>query len=106
MPFEIQGDEALIEKIAVRLTEAEKFKLREDADLAGLSVSELVRRRYFGRPIQAKVDLTVANQLRHHMGQLKKFHKDTLGRFASTTADILSDIHAEIRRLRRDYQED
>lgn len=106
MPFEIQGEEALNEKIAVRLTEAEKFKLREDADLAGLSVSELVRRRYFGRPIKARVDLAVANQLRHHMGQLKTFHKDTLGRFASTTADILSDIHAEIRRLRRDYQED
>ena len=106
MPFSVQGDEALTEKIAVRLTADEKAKLRQDADLAGLSISELVRRRYFGRPIRAKVDLAVANQLRHHMGQLKKFHGDTQGRFASTTADILSDIHAELRRLRLDHQED
>ena len=53
MPFEVQGDAPLTEKIAVRLQPAEKAQLREDADLAGISVSELVRRRYFGRPIVA-----------------------------------------------------
>jgi hypothetical protein len=57
MPFEVQGDAPLTAKIAVRLQPAEKGQLREDADLAGISVSELVRRRYFGRPIVANADL-------------------------------------------------
>ena len=73
MPFSVQGEEALSEKIAVRLTPAEKAKLREDADLAGLSVSELVRRRYFGRRIVHHADLK--------------------------TAAILSDIWSLVRRL-------
>ena len=47
---------ALDAVLNVRLTCAEKAKLREDADLAALSLSELARRRYFGRPIIASAD--------------------------------------------------
>jgi len=56
MPFTVQGLEPLDAVVNVRLTASEKARLREDADLAGLSVSELVRRRYFGRPIVAHAD--------------------------------------------------
>lgn len=63
MPFSIQGDEPLAEKIAVRLTSTEKDQLKEDASLAALSVSELVRRRYFGRPIIATEDMAAIREL-------------------------------------------
>ena len=48
----------------VRLTAAEKAKLREDAELASLSVSEFVRRRSLGRPVLAKVNAAVIRELR------------------------------------------
>ena len=98
MPFSVQGAEALTEKIAVRLTPAEKAKLREDADLAGLSVSELVRRRYFGRRIVHHADLKTAGLLKDHYNQTGGLHADK-------TAVILSDIWSLVRRLGGDRQE-
>ena len=50
--------------VNVRLTAAEKAKLREDAELASLSVSEFVRRWSLGRPVLAKVDAAVIRELR------------------------------------------
>lgn len=105
MPFQVQGAEALTDKIAVRLTPAEKAKLREDADLAGLSVSELVRRRYFGRRIVHHADLKTAAELRKTAGLLKDHYNQTRGLHADKTAAILSDIWALVRRLGGDRQE-
>ena len=56
MPQTRKETEPLTERIGVRVTAGEKARLREDAVLASLSVSELVRRRYFGRPILARAD--------------------------------------------------
>ena len=61
MVFETLGAEPLGAMLRLRLTASEKERLREDADLAGLSMSELVRRRYFGRPIIANADAIIAN---------------------------------------------
>ncbi|WP_298702112.1 MobB mobilization protein [uncultured Variovorax sp.] len=99
MPFAVQGAEALSEKIAVRLTHAEKARLREDADLAGLSVSELVRRRYFGRRIVHHADLKTVAELRKTAGLLKDHYNKTGGLHADKTAAILSDIWSLVRRL-------
>jgi hypothetical protein len=55
----------------VRLSRADLERLREDADVAALSVSELVRRRYFGRPIIAHADLVMVRELRRQGGLLK-----------------------------------
>jgi hypothetical protein len=51
MVFEVKGAKALAERITLRLASDEKERLKSDADLAGLSMSEIVRRHYFGRPI-------------------------------------------------------
>ncbi len=56
MPQTRKETQPLTERIGVRVTAGEKARLREDATLASLSVSELVRRRYFGRPILARAD--------------------------------------------------
>lgn len=77
MPFEVQGDAPLTAKIAVRLQPEEKAQLREDADIAGISVSELVRRRYFGRPIVANADLMMIRELRRLGGLLKHVHNQS-----------------------------
>lgn len=63
MPFETQGEEPLDAILNVRLTSGEKAKLKEDAAFAALSMSELVRRRYFGRPIVTDTDAVLLREL-------------------------------------------
>ena len=81
MPFEIKGEEALTERIGVRVTAGEKVQLKEDADDAGLSVSELVRRRYFGRKIVARSDEKMIRHLNRIGGRSST---STTSRAAST----------------------
>ena len=99
MPFEVQGDAPLTEKIAVRLQPAEKAQLREDADLAGISVSELVRRRYFGRPIVANADLLMIKELRRLGGLLKHVHNESGGAYSAETSAALFLVSEAIRKI-------
>ena len=99
MPFEVQGDAPLTAKIAVRLQPEEKAQLREDADIAGISVSELVRRRYFGRPIVANADLMMIRELRRLGGLLKHVHNESGGTYSAETARALRQVYAFIDQL-------
>ncbi|RQU49774.1 plasmid mobilization protein [Burkholderia cenocepacia] len=99
MPFAVKGAEALTEKIAVRLTPDEKMRLRDDAELAGVSVSELVRRRYFGRPIVANADMVMVRELRRIGGLLKHIHNTTDGVYSRETAQALVEITGQIKKL-------
>lgn len=105
MPFEVQGNEPLDAIINVRLTSAEKARLKEDADLAALSMSELVRRRYFGRPIVANADAIMLKELRRLGGLLKLVHTESKGAFSTDTANTLYVIKTYIEQLSRDRQE-
>lgn len=89
MPFEIKGEKALTERIGVRVTAGEKVQLKEDADDAGLSVSELVRRRYFGRKIVARSDEKMIRHLNRIDGLLKHIHIQSGGAYADGTANAL-----------------
>lgn len=101
MPFETQGPEPLDAVINVRLTAAEKARLKEDADLAGLSMSGLVRRRYFGRPIIANADAVMLKELRR-IGGLLKLHNESGGVYSKdATAGALVALKACIERLSR-----
>ena len=102
MPFEIQGLEPLNAVINVRLTAAEKALLKEDADLAGLSMSELVRRRYFGRPIIANADAVMLKELRRIGGLLKQIHNESKGIYRTETAGALAALKAYIEQLSHD----
>lgn len=106
MPFEIKGDEPLSSKIAVRLTPIEKDKLRQDADLAALSVSELVRRRYFGGPIIAEADRAVireltriARQQRQIGALIKKINRESREVYSETVSDAIKEMNNVIRLL-------
>jgi len=102
MPFETKGAEPLDATINVRLTVPEKEKLKEDADLAGLSMSELVRRRYFGRPIIANADAIMLKELRRIGGLLKSVHIESNGAYSEITAKALAELRTYIHRLSND----
>jgi hypothetical protein len=106
VPFQVKGAVPLTAKIAVRLTPAEKAKLKEDAGIAGLSVSELVRRRYFGRPIVASTDMTTIRELRRLGGLLKHVHNESDGGYRTEVIAAIAAIRTGIETLvSRDYQE-
>lgn len=99
MAFQTHGMEPLDAVINVRLTSDEKMKLKEDADLAGLSMSELVRRRYFGRPIIASSDAIMLKELRRLGGLLKHIHNESKGVYSQATASAIAELRLYIQKL-------
>ena len=58
--------------VTIRVTLEEKSRLLEQADIAGLSLSEYMRRRFFGgRPLVAQADAMMSSELRRVGGLLK-----------------------------------
>lgn len=104
MPFEVRGRSPLDAIVNVRLTMTEKDRLKEDANLAGMSVSELVRRRYFGRPIIAHVDIALIRELRRLGGLLKHLHISSNGEYKQETLATLHALKAAIEAISRDHQ--
>ncbi len=106
MPQTRKETEPLTERIGVRVTAGEKARLREDAALASLSVSELVRRRYFGRPILARADQAMVRELRRLGGLLKSIRAESGGTQPQQTEEALRAVVAAIERLGDDRQKD
>lgn len=99
MPFQRRGAENLESVVNVRLTAAEKASLQENAEMASLSVSELVRRRALGRPVLAKADQVVIRELRRLGGLMKFVHVESNGAYSDQTAAALRALGAYIERL-------
>jgi hypothetical protein len=99
MVFAVQGSEELGERINVRLTGAEKECLRRDADLAGLTMSELVRRRYFGRPIIANSDAVMLRELRRIGALIKHTFLESDGLYSNETSAALREVKRYIEQL-------
>jgi hypothetical protein len=87
-------------RITLRLSDYEDARLRNQAAVAGLSVSEYLRRRFFGgRPIIAHVDTRMISELRR-LGGLLKYNFETL-RQAGAAPELLrkqEELLAEISR--------
>ena len=77
-------------RINLRVTEDELARVRRDADAAGISLSELVRRRYFGLPIIARTDDAMIRELRRQGGLLK---------FALTNDSLTADDRHTVREI-------
>jgi hypothetical protein len=105
MPFKTSGLEPLDTVINVRLTSVEKARLKEDANLAVMSMSALVRRRYFGRPIIANANAAMIRELKRVTGLLKHVHNQSGGAYSEQTAAAIADVAAYIVRLSCDRQE-
>lgn len=81
----------------------ERKQLEEAADVAGLSVSELVRRRALGRTVQAASDLTTIRELRR-LGGLQKHSINKLLNKDGVASECIATIKAlreAIERLAR-----
>jgi hypothetical protein len=74
MPFTSRTNDRASSRFEMRLTAAERQQLRDEADLAGMSISELVRKRTFGKTIHAATDLIMIRELRR-LGGLQKYTK-------------------------------
>ncbi|EGW50026.1 hypothetical protein HMPREF1022_02969 [Desulfovibrio sp. 6_1_46AFAA] len=83
----------------VRLTAAEDERLTRQAVTAGISVSEYMRRLFFGgRPIIAGTDDQTIRELRR-LGGLLKHHFEVVKRTGS--ANTLAELDAALRAIRR-----
>ena len=101
MVFKKIGDDGLDAIVNVRLTSAEKERLRDDADMAALSMSALVRARYFGRPVIAHADQVMIKELRRLGGLLKHVHNESAGAYAAETSAALFLVSEAIRKVGR-----
>jgi len=86
-------------RVNLRVTPAEHDQLREDADLAGLSLSELVRRRYFGRPIITRSDEVTIRELRRLGGLVKHLHNESNGVYAEEVTAAIRSLTIAIEML-------
>lgn len=83
----------------LRLSEREDARLMEHAAVAGLSVSEYMRRLFFGgRPIIASTDAQMIRELRR-MGGLLKHLSVTRPDAAAEMREALASIRQAIDRL-------
>ena len=83
----------------LRLTAEEEYRLTRQAATAGISVSEYMRRLFFGgRPIIAKTDDLTIRELRR-LGGLLKHHFEVVKRAGNPAT--LSELDAALREIRR-----
>ena len=83
----------------LRLTAGEDEKLTRQAATAGISVSEYMRRLFFGgRPIIARTDDQTIRELRRLAGLLKH-HFEVVKQTGNV--DTLSELDAALRAIRR-----
>ena len=84
--------------VTLRVTMEEKMRLAEQASIAGLSVSEYIRRRFFGgRPLIAHTDEMMIRELRR-LGGLLKHNFETL-RQAGASHEHLREQEETLRRI-------
>ena len=83
----------------LRLTADEDERITRQAETAGISVSEYMRRLFFGgRPIIARTDDQTIRELRR-LGGLLKHHFDVVKRAGSQ--GTLAELDAALQALRR-----
>lgn len=102
MGFLEQAAERLDARVNIRLTASEKLQLQENANAAGLGVSELIRRRYFGRKVIARADLQILKELRRQGGLLKHLHNQSGGVYSVETACALRSLQHTFEVLSND----
>jgi len=84
----------------VRMTPAEKRRLREQAGGAGLTLSAYARRRMLGHVVVPAVDMQMIRELRRIGGLLKATHLQSRGAHREETAAALGDVRAAIAAIR------
>jgi hypothetical protein len=99
MAAKTRGEAPMSTYVRVRLSAEEKQRLRDDADLAALTISDFMRRRAFGKPVVAEVDRAVIRELHRLGGLLKHIHVTSGGSYSKQTAAAITDLRTYVRRL-------
>jgi hypothetical protein len=89
------------ERLTVRFRSGEISELSEQADMSGLSVSELIRRRAMKIRVVSAVDMKTLSELRRLGGLLKHLFNETNGLYRQKTTEILNELHAAAVRVGR-----
>ena len=63
--------EFLTKNINIRVTQRERDAIQEQAEVSGLSISEYIRRRVYGRYIPSRIEKRMLSELRRQGGLLK-----------------------------------
>jgi hypothetical protein len=88
-------------RLTVRFRLGELTVLSEQADMSGLSVSELVRRRALRIRVVSVTDLRMLSELRRIGGLIKMVHNETNGLYRQKTSALLGELHAAAVRIGR-----
>ena len=86
-------------QVNFRLSVAELETLKQEADEAGMGVSDYVRRRTLGRPVSAHTDRAMINELRRLGGLLKRIHLESNGAYRTETRDAILALRDAIARI-------
>jgi hypothetical protein len=90
--------------IILRILPEEKAAIAAEADKAGLTVSEYIRRRSLGRPVKSRMNEKVINELRR-LGGLQKHLATKYQHKKDAIDEVLVEIKSAILRLDRDEEE-
>ena len=93
------------ERLTVRFRPEELSELSKQAEVSGLSVSELIRRRTLGKHIASITDLKMLLELRRIGGLLKHLFNETNGLYRQRTSALLDELHAVAVRIGRKREE-
>ncbi len=88
-----------VHRVTVRFTEPEYQHIKEELDVAGISLSEYLRARTLGKRVASKADLKVLAELRRIGGLLKYVHLETRGVYSVQTAEAIKAITEFVRTL-------
>lgn len=83
----------------LRLTPADDDKLMEDAAIAGISVSEMIRRRYHGKAVSSNTDQAMLRELRRLGGLLKLATVESNGAYSADVAKAMNALEIAFRKL-------
>jgi hypothetical protein len=91
--------------VGIRLSEEENQRIREQAEMSHLTISEFMRRRALGKQIVPKSDLGILSELRRLGGLLKHVHLETRGTYSQDTANAIHALEGYARVLEQSHNE-
>ena len=93
--------EFLTDHINIRVTPKELSQIQEQAEVSGLSISEYIRRRVYGRYVPSRIEKKMLSELRRQGGLLKYIFNESHGMYSEKMAAALDNINSFIRGLER-----
>ena len=92
--------------IHIRVTPEEQKKIREKAEVSGLSMSEYIRRRALCYRVSSRIEIKMLSELHRQGGLLKYVFTESHGMYSEKTAMALDSLNSFIRELEREVLND